>query len=151
MFSPLEGVLLLFFGLRPLAYSPHTANTAVVHLTRSMAAGMADRAHQHSFLLGIEERLLKTVFDFASGEQLALWLGLLLEITAQAGDLSLIFALQSAGAEGSTLHLAVRGSDGPHVAERIKQGDSPDSRYSKCQPLRRPMYDYYTAVIFMCT
>lgn len=87
-----------------------------------------DRAHQHSFLLGREQRLFKTVFDFASGEQLALWLRLLLEITAQAGDLDLISALQRAGAEGSSLHLAVRGGYGPHVAERIKQGGSPDSR-----------------------
>lgn len=87
-----------------------------------------DRAHQHSFLLGIEQRLFKIVFDLASAEQLALWLRLLLEITALGGDLDLISALQRAGAEGSRLHLAVRGGHGPHVAEHLKHGDSPDSR-----------------------
>lgn len=87
-----------------------------------------DRAHQHSFLLGMEQRLFKTVFDFASGEQLALWLRLLLEITAVAGDLDLISVLQKAGAEGSRLHLAVRGGYESHVAELLERGDSPDSR-----------------------
>eukprot|EP00752_Nemacystus_decipiens_P008125 g7265.t1 len=93
-----------------------------------MAARMVDRAHQHSFLLGIEQRLCKTVFDFASGEQLALFLRLLLEVTAQAGDLDMIYALQRAGAEGNKLHLAVRAGHGPHVVEQIKKGDSPDTR-----------------------
>lgn len=100
---------------------------------------MGDRAHQHSFLGGMEQRLFKTVFEFASAEQLALWLRLLLEITAVAGDLDLISALQRAGAEGSRLHLAVRGGSGPHVAEQLKEGDSPDSRYiSKLPLLPRP-------------
>lgn len=124
-------------GVSSSLLKPQTG-TYTIEVARSAAATanrhvynsrMADRAHQHSFLVGIEQRLFKTVFDFASGDQIAQWLRLLLEITAEAGDLLLISSLQRAGAEGSRLHLAVRGGCGPYVAEQLKRGESPDSRY----------------------
>lgn len=87
-----------------------------------------DRAHQHDFLLGLEAKLFKLMFDEASNENLASWLRVLLEIATDKGDADLISALQSAGAEGSRFHLAVRGGHGMYVADQLKRGESPDAR-----------------------
>lgn len=89
---------------------------------------LADRAHQHEFLLGSEARLFKLMFDKATSEHLATWLRLLLELATGEGDTALISALQSAGAQGSRFHLAVRGGHAMYVADELKQGESPDAR-----------------------
>lgn len=89
---------------------------------------LVDRAHQHAFLTGIEPRLFKLMFENASSEHLANWLRLLLELATDKGETELVSALRNAGAEGSRLHLAVRGGHGMQVTDQLKRGESPDAR-----------------------
>ena len=89
---------------------------------------MLDRDQRRTFLDDNEARLFDLVFDRATPEQLTQWLRLLLEVAADTGDLNLVSTLQNAGAEGSTMHLAVRGRHVMLVADLLERGASPGER-----------------------
>lgn len=90
---------------------------------------MAERDRQLSFLMGFEPELFKLVFKRARSGQLAGWLRLLLELAADAGEFGLASRLQSAGAEASRFHLAIRLGDEIIVKDELaRRGQSPDER-----------------------
>lgn len=89
---------------------------------------MAARDRRLSCLVGFEPELFKIVFKRATSGQLAEWLRLMLELAADAGEFDLTSRLQSAGAEASAFHLAIRQGNDLVVKDALEGGQSANDR-----------------------